>query len=242
MENLNIELDKDFQNRPLDDQFNILLHKKLLNKNDSAKRAAKKYYIDQYNKTGVIPMPLLLVKNNIFEGRKVSGRKPSLSNAVRQRFTEMVVASSDIDNSNFIFVTQRARKISTFHAFLEDEFKQEISISALRRFAKKTNLTWYLQKEDFSDDTIKQYYFEPVPVFDLIQVDGCTLRYLKIKDENDQWKKPVIIEFYDTGSRYMLVLDAYFSESSENSVNLFTQFLSSTPFPDKPICIRPDNA
>ncbi|ETR69398.1 MAG: integrase family protein (integrase domain protein) [Candidatus Magnetoglobus multicellularis str. Araruama] len=242
MEKLNIELDKDFQNRPLDDQFNILLHKKLLGKNGAAKRAAKKYYIDQYNKTGIIPMPLLLVKNNIFEGRKASGRKPSLSNEVRDRFTEMVVASSDIENPNFIFVTQRARKISTFHAFLENEYKQKISISALRRFAKLTNLTWYLQKDDFSDDTIKQYYFEPVPVFDLIQVDGCTLRYLKIKDENDQWKKPVIIEFYDTGSRYMLVLDAYFSESSENSVNLFTQFLSSTPFPDKPICIRPDNA
>ena len=242
MEQLNIELDKDFQNRPLDDQFNILLHKKLLSKNGSAKRAAKKYYLDQYKKTGVIPKPLLLVKKNIFEGRKASGRKPSLSTEVMDRFTEMVMASSDIEDPNFIFVTQRARKISTFHTFLEDEFNQNISISALRRFAKRTNLNWYLQKDDFSDDTIKQYYFEPVPVFDLIQVDGCTLRYLKIRDENDQWKKPVIIEFYDTGSRYMLVLDAYFSESSENSVNLFTKFLSSTPFPDKPICIRPDNA
>lgn len=46
----------------------------------------------------------------------------------------------------------------------------------------------------------------------------------------------------------MFVLDAYFSESSLNSVDLFTQFLGltfrllSTPFPQKKIRIRPDNA
>ena len=40
----------------------------------------------------------------------------------------------------------------------------------------------------------------------------------------------------------MFVLDAYFSESSLNSVDLFTQFLLSTPFPQKKIRIRPDNA
>ena len=50
MEQLNIELDKDFQNRPLDDQFNILLHKKLIGKTGTAKRAAKKYYKDLYKK------------------------------------------------------------------------------------------------------------------------------------------------------------------------------------------------
>jgi len=40
----------------------------------------------------------------------------------------------------------------------------------------------------------------------------------------------------------MFTLDAYFSESSLNSVDLFTQFLLSTPFPQKKVRIRPDNA
>ena len=232
----------DIASMPLDDQFNILLHKKLLGKTGGSKRSAKKYYKDKYKKTGIIPEPLLLVKKNIFEGRKASGRKSSLSKKVMKRFTEMVIASSDTEDSKFIFVTQKARKISTFHNFLEEEFEQKIQISALRRFAKRTNLAYYLKKDDFSDDTIEQYYFDPVPVFDLIQVDGCTFRYLKIKDEKGDWKKPKVIECYDTGSRYMLVLDAYFSESNENSVNLFSQFLLSMPFPDKPIRFRPDQA
>jgi hypothetical protein len=40
----------------------------------------------------------------------------------------------------------------------------------------------------------------------------------------------------------MFVLDVYFSESSLNSVDIFSQFLLSTPFPHKKIRIRPDNA
>jgi len=40
----------------------------------------------------------------------------------------------------------------------------------------------------------------------------------------------------------MFILDAYFSESSLNSVDLFTQLLLSTPFPQKKFRIRPDNA
>lgn len=40
----------------------------------------------------------------------------------------------------------------------------------------------------------------------------------------------------------MFVLDLFFSESSLNSVDLFTQFLLCTPFPCKTIGIRPDNA
>ena len=39
----------------LDDQFMILLHKKIMDKAGSAKRRAKKYYIDQYKKTGISP-------------------------------------------------------------------------------------------------------------------------------------------------------------------------------------------
>jgi hypothetical protein len=40
----------------------------------------------------------------------------------------------------------------------------------------------------------------------------------------------------------MFVLDAYFSESSLNSVDIFSQFLLCTPFPQKRIRLRPDNA
>ena len=47
---------------------------------------------------------------------------------------------------------------------------------------------------------------------------------------------------FDTGSRYMFVLEAYFTESSANSVDLFTRFLLNTPLPRKKIRIRPDNA
>ena len=40
----------------------------------------------------------------------------------------------------------------------------------------------------------------------------------------------------------MFAMEAYFSESSLNAVDLFTRFLISTPFPQKTIRIRPDNA
>ena len=50
---------------PLDDQFVILLHKKLMNKSGSAKRRLKKYYLGQYRKTGLIPTPLLLAGKGI---------------------------------------------------------------------------------------------------------------------------------------------------------------------------------
>jgi hypothetical protein len=50
-----------------------------------------------------------------------------------------------------------------------------------------------------------------------------------------------VIEFYDTGSRYMFVLESYFSESSLNAVELFRNFLLSVPLPKKNR-IRPDRA
>jgi len=39
----------------LDERFYLLLHKKIMAKKGSAKRRAKKYYKDQYQKTGIIP-------------------------------------------------------------------------------------------------------------------------------------------------------------------------------------------
>lgn len=227
---------------PLDDQFLILLHKKIMNKTGSAKRRAKKYYMDQYRKTGLIPGPLLLAGRGILEGRRCSSRSRSLDTRVKKRFVEMVKASTDPLNDEFIFITRKARTIKNYHRWLEEEFKQSISLAALRRFVKAENLKYDLNKPDFDDQEQVKSCFNAEPVFDLIQVDGCALRYLKIRDENGVWRKPQVIEFYDTGSRYMFVLDLYFSESSRNAVDLFRQFLLSTPFPEKKIRLRPDNA
>ena len=56
-----------------------------MDKKGSAMRRAKKYYKDQYKKTGIIPGPLLLAEKGIMEGRKCSGRPRSLSEKVRKR-------------------------------------------------------------------------------------------------------------------------------------------------------------
>jgi hypothetical protein len=74
---------------------------------------------------------------------------------------------------------------------------------------------------------------------DLVQVDGCQFQYIKIRDENGKWCKPQVIEFYDTGSRYMFVLEFYFSETSLNALDLFTRFLRYGPFPNKRVRLRP---
>jgi hypothetical protein len=232
----------DISSLPLDDQFAILLHKKIMLKRGSAKRQAKKYYIDQYKKTGVIPKPLILAAQGIMEGRRCSGRPRSLDSQVKKRFIEMVKASSDPDDSRFLFITRNARKVTSYHKWLQEDFQQKISLSALRRCVKKEKLQFYLKKPDFDDDQLPDTYFNPQAVFDLIQVDGCFFHYLKIRDDQGNWRKPLVMEYYDTGSRYMFELEAYFSESNENSVDLFSRFLLSTDFADKKIRIRPDNA
>lgn len=232
----------DTDNLTLDDRFHLLLHKKIMNKRGSAKRRSKKYYKDQYKKTGIIPGPLLLVEKGIMEGRKCSGRPRSFDEQTKNRFVEMVIASCDSSSQGFIFITQKARTIKNYHYWLEKELNKSISLDALRRCVKRENLKVYLDKPDFGDDVSEKNSFKPEPVFDLIQMDGCKFRYLKIRNDNGYWQKPQVIEFFDTGSRHMFVLDAYFSESSLNSVDLFTQFLLSMPFPRKKIRIRPDNA
>ncbi len=229
-------------NLSLDEQFIILLHKKIINKTGSAKRQAKKYYLDQYKKTGKIPEPLLLAGQGIMEGRKCSGMPRALSNDVKNRFIDMVKASCDENDPNFIYITKKARVITNYHNFLEEEFRKKISIHALRRLVWKENLNFYLKQPDFDGTEMDKGYFNPEKVFNLVQVDGCKFQYFKIKDENEKWCKPQVIEFYDTGSRYMFVLEFYFSETSLNAVDLFTRFLLDVPFPKKRIRLRPDRA
>jgi hypothetical protein len=232
----------DLNRLPLDDQFVILLHKKIMNKTGSAKRRTKKYYQDQYRKTGIIPKPLLLAGQGIMEGRKCSGRRNSLTDPIKKRFVEMVKASSDPLDNRFIFITRNGRTIKNYHVWLQQEFDRKISLAALRRCARQQNLKVYLHKPDFEQEVDSSFCFKDEPVFDLVQVDGCKFRYFKIRSEDKTWRKPQVIEFYDTGSRFMFVLEAYFSESSQNSVDIFSRFLLSTPFPHKIIRIRPDNA
>ena len=93
----------------IDDRFYLLLHKKIMKKTGFAKRRAKKYYMDQYRKTGIIAWPLLLAEKGVMEGRKCSGRPRSLDQAVRMRFIEMVKASCDPLSPGFIFITRKAR-------------------------------------------------------------------------------------------------------------------------------------
>ena len=153
----------------------------------------------------------------------------------------MLKASSDPDDKSFIFITRRARTIKNYHHFLEEEFNREISLSALRRFVKEQNLAVYLKRDDF-DPKALLHAFKDQEVFSLVQMDGCVLQYLKIRNETGVWHKVRMIETYDTGSRYMFAVDAFFSESSLNAVHIFSQFLLSSPFPQKKIRLRPDNA
>jgi hypothetical protein len=229
-------------NLTIDERFYLLLHKKIMNKKGSTKRRAKKYYKDQYQKTGIIPKPLLLAEKGIMEGRTCSGRPRSLDTQIRQRFIEMVKKSCDHSSQEFIFITQKARTVKNYHHWLEEEFNRSISLTALRRCVKQENLHPYLKKPDFEEGIPEKYCFTPEPIFDLVQMDGCVLKYFKIRNDKGHWQKPNVIEFYDTGSRYMFILDTYFSESSLNSVDLFRQFLLSTQFPHKKIRVRPDNA
>jgi len=166
----------------LDERFYLLLHKKIMNKKGSAKRRAKKYYKDQYQKTGIIPSPLLLAEKGIMEGRKCSGRPRSLTASVQKRFVEMVKDSCDHGSQGFIFITRKARTIKNYHHWLEKEFRRPISLAALRRCAKRENLQLYLNKADFEEDIQEKYCFTPEPVFDLIQMDGCVFRYFKIQE------------------------------------------------------------
>ena len=225
-----------------DEQFDRLLHQKIMHKKGANKRQMKKYYSDQYQKTGRIPQALKLVEKGIFDGRQCSGRKPVISPSVVKRLVQMIKASADQKDDRFIFITQKARKIKTYQHCLEEEFNCTLSFHALNRCVQRENLSYFLKKPDDEANLAVATYFNPVKIFELIQVDGCTFQFIKIKTLQGIWKKPKVIEFFDTESRYLFCLGAYFAENNENSVHQFTQFLLSTPFPDQKIRFRPDNA
>ncbi len=102
----------------LDEQFDRLLHQKIMHKKGANKRQMKKYYSDQYQKTGIIPQPLKLAEKGILDGRQCSGRKQVIPPSVVKRLIQMIKASTDQKDDQFIFITQKARKIKIFQALL----------------------------------------------------------------------------------------------------------------------------
>ena len=227
---------------PLDEQFRILLHKKIMRKEGAAGRRMKKYYKDLYAKTGVIPKPLVLAAKGIQEGRRCSGRAPALDDEVKRRFAEMAEASADLSDERFMFVSRKCRTIENYRCWLEEEFGGPLSIHALRRYAKTAGLKRHLEKPDFGQERTVRHAFVSVPVFGLVQMDGCTARYIRIRDSAGRWKKPVLIEIYDTRSRYIFSMDAFFGESSRSALRLFSNFLLSVEFPRRTVRFRPDGA
>ena len=156
----------------IDDRFHLLLHKKIMNKTGSAKRRSKKYYKDQYKRTGIIPAPLLLVEKGIMEGRKCSGRPRAIDEQTKRRFIEIVKASCEPSSQGFIFITQKARTIKNYHYWLEQELGRPISLPALRRCVKRENLKFYLEKEDEQDQAPVIHAFKSVAVFALTAFSG----------------------------------------------------------------------
>jgi hypothetical protein len=96
----------------------------------------------------------------------------------------------NLSKGNVMLWTPQARTIKNYHHWLESELKRPVSIDALRRSVKRDNLKPYLTRPDFDEDVPTTHCFDPVPVFDLIQMDGCRFQYLKIRDDNATWQKP----------------------------------------------------
>ena len=229
-----------------DEQFRILPHRKIMRKEGPAGRRMKKYYKDRYAKSGVIPKPLLPAAKGILEGRRCSGRSPALDDEVKRRFAEMAEASADPSDERFMFVSRKCGTIENYRCWLEEEFGRRLSIHALRRYARagglKRRLERRLEKPDFGKERTVRHSFKSVPVFGLVQMDGCKARYIRIRDPDGRWEKPLLIEIYDTASRYMFGLDAFFSESSESALRRFCEFLLSVEFPRDTVRFRPDGA
>lgn len=202
-------------------------------------------YRKQFNRSGRIPKALLAVEKGVTDARALkSGARASVSEAIVERFVEMVKKSACDDQCDPDFMSRPLRKLPNYQRRLQREFPDErVPIATLRRIVKSRHLKRYLQKQDYDDETLKEiWYFKDRPVFDLIQMDGCRLKYVQIRDEKGQWRNPWMIECFDTGSRVLLAMEAYFSETNENGVDIFRKFLSATPFPNKRVEFRPDNA
>jgi transposase len=227
---------------PMTEIFDRLIHKKTVNKDPRAARVMTSYYKKQFEELGrkEIPSGLLTV-----DGRKSSGRKrKQLDPAIEKRFVEMVKRTSDL-KSGADFLTRSQRRVVHYHKVLEHEFEQEIKIYHLYRVVKQRGLKKYIEKPDMEEDDLQngnKHFFKSEPIYGLVQMDGSWIKTFKIKSsKTGKFKKALVIALYDTGSRYIFSMDLFWTESSYNSIALFTEFIKR-PFPYQKVKFRPDNA
>lgn len=216
--------------------FETLLHRKVCDKKKSTQRSLKAYYRKQYAETGEIPASL-----TVAEGRRFAGKKSTLDQAIQNRFIDMVIKAAD-KTDIFNYYTKGTRKVTVFHPQLEKEFGRKISIQQLYTVVRSCNLKHYLDMADDEEDSQKlPSFFKAEPVGKIVQMDGVEADYIEILVDG-KWRKPIWIEFFDLGSRKLLAMHAYLSESNENSVDIFTRFLMDNVFAHQQMNIRPDNA
>ncbi|TAN71579.1 MAG: hypothetical protein EPN17_00815 [Methylobacter sp.] len=216
--------------------FETLLHRKVCDKKKSTQRSLKAYYRKQYAETGEIPASL-----TVAEGRRFAGKKSTLDQAIQNRFIDMVMKSAD-PTDIFNYYTKGTRKVTVFHPQLEKEFGRKISIQQLYTVVRSCNLKRFLDMADDEEDSQKlPSFFKAEPVGKIVQMDGVEADYIEILVDG-KWRKPIWIEFFDLGSRKLLAMHAYLSESNENSVDIFTRFLMDNVFAHQQMNIRPDNA
>lgn len=216
--------------------FEVLLHRKVCGKPKATQRSLKAYYTKIFKDTGEVP-PALFVT----EGRRFSGKKSTLSNDIKSRFIDMVIKSAD-QGDIFNYYTKDQRKVTVFHQNLEKEFGQKIEINRLYSLVRSCNLRPYLEIND-DDEAVKKMpgFFKSEAVGSIIQMDGVEADYVEIYADG-KWRKPIWIEFMDLGSRKLLAMHAYLSESSHNSVDIFMRFLGGNEFAHRQMNIRPDQA
>lgn len=216
--------------------FETLLYRKVQGKPASTQRSLRAYYRKKYEETGEMPAALF-----VDEGRRLAGRKSTLEQDIQSRFIDMVTKAADKDDI-FNFYTKGTRKVSVFHRQLEKEFGQQIDVNKLHTIVRSCKLKPYLDMADDEEDSKKlPSFFKAEPVGSIIQMDGVEADYLEIMDAG-RWCKPVWIEFFDLGSRKLLAMHSYLSESNANSVDIFTRFLLGNTFAHQRMKIRPDNA
>lgn len=227
---------------PGDNDFETLLHRKLQGKPKDKQRSLRWYYRNQYTQTGIIPAALQ-DHHSSGDGRKTAGRKSTLDPAIVHRFIVLVKRSSeknDIQN----YYTAAHCKVSIFHRELEYEFKQTIPINYLYRLVKKHGLSHYFERMDDNDhkNAKAPSYITSEPVGHSLLLDGVGADYLTVNGANGKPIYPWWINFMDYGSRRIMAIHAYTSESNEASVDILNRYLIENRHAHQTVKLRPDNA
>ncbi len=221
---------------PLAEWFEIVLLRKLNHiDNVNSRKSLASLYRKHFKKTGEIHPAVLIFG----KAAKLSGRKSTLEQPIIVRFIEMVKNSAD--KKHDYFHTHATRKVTVFHYELEREFDCKIEIAKLYSVAKKHKLKRFFEQRDDEQELKTPSFFSTEPVGALAQMDGVEADYFAIRD-GEKFRKPVFIEFLDLGSRKMLAMHAYWSESNESAVDIFNRLLIGNRFAHMKIKIRPDQA